>query len=1225
MKTKTKFFIFLVLGLLMLAVTAVLSYRNEQRVKPEKLTTILQERFLEKEQELNEYLAAIVEKKILDLDDLISFCEENKINSNEFVFYVYRQSELISWSSNSIALPYELQKKSTSGFQSLGFDYVYYVENHSDSLSVVGFYVLKKKDYTNHVFLSLNFLSQETVSQGIDLSQQQGNYTIKNNKGNAVFSLHYSEKIKLSDKTAILELILWLITFTFLLLTIFFGLLSTAFFGKHTNWIWIILSFVILLTLFVFSSFKIPPSLYSSNLFTSIYYASYLSSFGSLILQTYYLFIFAIFFEKTFTLNFQIKSTFFKYALRYLLIVLAMCLYIFVFMFLYSIINDTTITISPSLLYKYDELSLMILFSISCLFWVLALIFREIMKEVLRLFNSFRSFIYNLILIFIIVLAVVVFYYSRNYDTSYLFFVYLAIFVLFVVAVLLKIVYDEISMNIYYAVLFLLFGLIVFFISEKTNAKKLEQQKENFAKMLLLTEDPLMVYDLCEMKDSLRKDKKIIDFLKNPSRTNDAIEIYLNTQYFYKYIEQYKISFQIAYSSKQEDEQLIDSYNEKMLKTEKLSQDEQVGFLRIGLGKPYYIMKISYPFVAADERKDTAFLFFEMETNTNFIKPIANKNPHRIEKELITLSYAEYQNDTLKTYRETKVPYKLLLKKYDLDTVCTGLVFDADGFTHTVYRTADNNVLLLSTVKDSFAKKLSSVSFIFLILFVFTFVRFIIIVIIGYQPLFISFRGQMQRLVIFLLLGSTALAVLFFIHYTLSANKGEILRHSIYRVNFITNVVSSAINDSNLLITDESKEIDVAYLSNVVKDYIPSISIFNLKGNQIAFKQKKSSIAPFENTLMNPNALLAINYDAFAIYVEENVEDDNQYLILYKPLLNEKGEKFAYISYSNLERKSRIDYQLTNFFSTFLSFYGLFILIAVFIGTLMTRYVSMSLIKISNHLAKVKLLSVNEKIEWKRKDEIGLLIQEYNRLIDELEMSVELLSRSERESAWKDLAQQIAHDIKNPLTPMKLRTQQIRKEMAEGKIDVQKLNQYTEMLLNQIETINDITSSFYILTKIHQGEGVKENLIAIINNVLDLHLNQKHYSVVFENQTNEKEAFVYIQKTQLIRVFNNLIRNAVQASKEGEIQKIIIELSDYGSQMWEIKIKDFGKGMDQNTLKHAFVPRFTTKSTGMGLGLVMVKNIINDWNGTIDIESVLGQGTTFIIRLPRYSEEMEME
>ena len=140
-------------------------------------------------------------------------------------------------------------------------------------------------------------------------------------------------------------------------------------------------------------------------------------------------------------------------------------------------------------------------------------------------------------------------------------------------------------------------------------------------------------------------------------------------------------------------------------------------------------------------------------------------------------------------------------------------------------------------------------------------------------------------------------------------------------------------------------------------------------------------------------------------------------------------------------------------------------LIAVFIGTLMTRYVSMSLIKISNHLAKVKLLSVNEKIEWKRKDEIGLLIQEYNRLIDELEMSVELLSRSERESAWKDLAQQIAHDIKNPLTPMKLRTQQIRKEMAEGKIDVQKLNQYTEMLLNQIETINDITSSFYILTK----------------------------------------------------------------------------------------------------------------------------------------------------------------
>lgn len=243
-------------------------------------------------------------------------------------------------------------------------------------------------------------------------------------------------------------------------------------------------------------------------------------------------------------------------------------------------------------------------------------------------------------------------------------------------------------------------------------------------------------------------------------------------------------------------------------------------------------------------------------------------------------------------------------------------------------------------------------------------------------------------------------------------------------------------------------------------------------------------------------------------------------------------------------------------------------------------------------------------------------------MIDELEMSAELLSRTERETAWKNMAQQIAHEIKNPLTPMKLRTQQIQREIMEGNVDTEKLKQYINMLLTQIDILNDITTSLSTLENIHHADGEKENLLDIIDNLMMLHANQKQYEIQFINLSNTNEVFVFIEKTQLIRAFNNLIRNAIQAKKEDEKQKIIIELCDYGEQMWQIKVQDFGIGMDESTLKHAFTAYFSTKSSGMGLGLLMVKNIINDWNGTIQIESVLNEGTTFIILLPKYSKKI---
>ncbi|HOT89348.1 MAG TPA: ATP-binding protein, partial [Bacteroidales bacterium] len=288
--------------------------------------------------------------------------------------------------------------------------------------------------------------------------------------------------------------------------------------------------------------------------------------------------------------------------------------------------------------------------------------------------------------------------------------------------------------------------------------------------------------------------------------------------------------------------------------------------------------------------------------------------------------------------------------------------------------------------------------------------------------------------------------------------------------------------------------------------------------------------------------------------------------------------------------------------------------LAVIIALLVSNYITLPMKLIQEKLSRLKLGKKNEKISWKKNDEIGGLIDDYNRVIDELAVSAEMLAKSERESAWREMAKQIAHEIKNPLTPMKLSVQHLKKAWDEKTPDWEKrFEKFSKTMIEQIESLSNIASEFSDFSKLPKTIDEPIDLIQIIENAVELYRENKQN--IYFNKPELGKWEVLADKTQLIRIFNNLIKNSVQAISSLENGMIEIGIKKEESQ-YVIEIKDNGVGIANEQKEKIFSPNFTTKTGGMGLGLAMVRNIVENYKGKIWFESETGIGTTFFVKLP---------
>lgn len=295
---------------------------------------------------------------------------------------------------------------------------------------------------------------------------------------------------------------------------------------------------------------------------------------------------------------------------------------------------------------------------------------------------------------------------------------------------------------------------------------------------------------------------------------------------------------------------------------------------------------------------------------------------------------------------------------------------------------------------------------------------------------------------------------------------------------------------------------------------------------------------------------------------------------------------------------------------TYLFLLGLSILLSYFLS----EYITRSIKEISNKIQRTRFDKTNEKLYPKAvSQEISILVNAYNDMIDELERSAAQMAMVERETAWREMAKQVAHEIKNPLTPMRLSVQSFSRRYDPNSPNCEKeVKDFAESLIQQIDTMAAIATAFSTYANLPEASNEPIDVVAAVKLALDV-FDQEY----IQFQSSESELVAIVDKTQLTRVITNLVKNSLQAIEDNEVANPLIHLYlEKGDNYIRLTVKDNGGGIAEENFDKIFEPKFTTKTSGMGLGLGMVKNIVKAYGGMIDLSNNEIGGATFQLTFP---------
>lgn len=422
----------------------------------------------------------------------------------------------------------------------------------------------------------------------------------------------------------------------------------------------------------------------------------------------------------------------------------------------------------------------------------------------------------------------------------------------------------------------------------------------------------------------------------------------------------------------------------------------------------------------------------------------------------------------------------------------------------------------------------------------------------------------------------------------------------------LSNKTTYPVNTENLYKIFKERIYEISSINRL------NISIYDLYGNLLV-----SSITnAFEETNISPlsyNVLKDLAQNSNHRIVKTRVEDGNGYQSSYSYINDPKFKRIGIVEFQFTQDNSEIEYELREFISRLSLVYLLMLIIAIAMAYFLSSYITKSIKSISDKMEQTQLNQRNEKILLHAaSSEIEILVDAYNNMIDQLEESAIKLAKSEREQAWREMAKQVAHEIKNPLTPMRLSVQSFeRKFNPEDENIREKLSEYSKTLIQQIDVMSAIASAFSDFAKMPTQNKEEIEVISVIKLAIDIFNDE---SIQFYSE--EKELLAFLDKTQLIRVLTNLVKNALQATEETENPEIIVDVSS-DDEFLKISVSDNGKGIANELKELIFEPKFTTKTSGMGLGLAMIKNIIEAYDGNISFTSEKNVGTTFTVILPK--------
>jgi signal transduction histidine kinase len=391
------------------------------------------------------------------------------------------------------------------------------------------------------------------------------------------------------------------------------------------------------------------------------------------------------------------------------------------------------------------------------------------------------------------------------------------------------------------------------------------------------------------------------------------------------------------------------------------------------------------------------------------------------------------------------------------------------------------------------------------------------------------------------------------------------------------------------------------------------INLYDLEG-ELLKSSKRTILKDTTDQCLDAEVLNTLSNTVEHRYVKKIEENGQTFQSSYSYITDEKFKNLAILNLPYLENDDFLNKELNEFLLRLGYAYLAMILAAIVFAYFISKYITKSLKNISDKMNETRLEKRNKKIEVEStSEEIEALVNSYNSMIDELEASAVKLATSEREQAWREMAKQVAHEIKNPLTPMRLSVQSFqRKFNPEDENIHQKVDEYSNTLIQQIDTMSSIASAFSNFAKMPAQKSEELDVVYIVKLALDIF--NEHY-ISFEAE--EDGIIAKFDRTQLIRVVTNLVKNGIQAIPEDRLNpKINVKVFTDDEDV-KITIEDNGSGISEDNKSKIFEPKFTTKTSGMGLGLAMVKNIVETFSGSITFTSQEGEGTIFTVAFPK--------
>ena len=421
--------------------------------------------------------------------------------------------------------------------------------------------------------------------------------------------------------------------------------------------------------------------------------------------------------------------------------------------------------------------------------------------------------------------------------------------------------------------------------------------------------------------------------------------------------------------------------------------------------------------------------------------------------------------------------------------------------------------------------------------------------------------------------------------------------------------------DCATLMQTASKHTWTDILQHYANTFFTDLNLYRLNGQLLATTRPEIYEYNLQAPVMNAEAYHSLDSNKDLFFTHEEHLGKGKYESAYIPLTDANGNTLAYLNTPYFASSTDLHNEIRNYILTYLNIIIILFGGALFFILLITRHLTRPLALIQNKLGDLKIDQKNEPIEWNNNDEIGALVKQYNQLIVELEKSAAELKRTTAESAWRGVARQVAHEIKNSLTPMRLSVQLLQRNIDNGKATPEQIQRTTNTLIEQIDALSDIASSFSRYAKLPENHPAPLDLAELVQNVVNLYDNVENIEFYYDFD-KAKDHTYNGDKTNLNSVVGNLIKNATQAIGSKPGGRIDVGLKNTET-AFIISVKDNGKGIKDEDKDRIFLPNFTTKTGGSGVGLSLSYNIVHAAGGTIAFESQEGEGTEFVIVLPK--------